>query len=226
MNVPFEMAQGFAVTYGDTLLGKPTSDFTGSTGITEIKHPQLWDHGIIPYTIKPDVPNPQRIQQAIEVFNQRTSVKFVPYEGQADALVFEKGEEHCYSYLGKIGGLQPLFLSDRCAQAQIEHELMHALGFIHEQSRTDRDQFIDVLWPNIEEKYQSQFAIVPDALMDYYFDSPFDPDSIMMYDSHAFAVKPELTTLKIKNTGAAITPRTDLDESDVQRVNRLYHHSP
>ena len=38
-----------------------------------------------------------------------------------------------------------------------EHEIMHALGYIHEHSRPDRDDYLDVRMENIEKENAANF---------------------------------------------------------------------
>ena len=63
----------------------------------------------------------------------------------------------CFSYIGKQNpGGQDLSIGSGCAFVPIvEHELLHALGFFHEQSRYDRDDHVTIIWENIQEGSQS-----------------------------------------------------------------------
>ena len=47
---------------------------------------------------------------------------------------------------------QQLSLGKGCNhKGTIMRELMHAVGFWHEQSRPDRNLYVEVLWENIED---------------------------------------------------------------------------
>lgn len=51
----------------------------------------------------------------------------------------------CFSHVGDQQTGQILSLGPGCDhKAVIEHELLHAVGFYHEQSRTDRDDYVDI----------------------------------------------------------------------------------
>ena len=48
-------------------------------------------------------------------------------------------------------GAQTLSIGRGCEyDGVIIHEIMHALGFYHEQSRSDRDDFVEIMWENIK----------------------------------------------------------------------------
>ena len=58
----------------------------------------------------------------------------------------------CWSQVGKRGGKQQLSLGSGCEnKGRAIHELMHALGFLHEQSRQDRDEHVIILYQNIQD---------------------------------------------------------------------------
>ena len=56
----------------------------------------------------------------------------------------------CFSTTGKSGGKQPLSLGKGCTtKGVVIHELLHALGMMHEHCRADRDQFIWINFNNV-----------------------------------------------------------------------------
>lgn len=65
--------------------------------------------------------------------------------------MFNEQQCRCWSYLGARGGRQTVSLQnpDCLRLGVITHEFMHALGFVHEQSRYDRDKYVTIMWPNI-----------------------------------------------------------------------------
>ncbi|KAK6036279.1 astacin, partial [Cooperia oncophora] len=90
-------------------------------------------------------------------------------------------EDGCWSYVGRVGGEQPLSLGDGCDQVGIAtHELGHALGLFHTMSRYDRDEFITVVLDNVVEGFVDQYVKeTNETTTNYGF--TYDYGSIMHY---------------------------------------------
>lgn len=133
----------------------------------------------------------------------------------------------CWSYVGKAiaSGAQRLSLAaNGCVHEYIVlHELMHALGFGHHHSRSDRDDYIQINYENIGENYVYAFEkLREDRLL-----VPFDFDSTMFYGPKDFS-KNGRDTIVSKVAGKRVKRPNEkplLSSYDVLSLNRLYRCS-
>uniref|UniRef100_A0A183BML7 Metalloendopeptidase n=1 Tax=Globodera pallida TaxID=36090 RepID=A0A183BML7_GLOPA len=99
----------------------------------------------------------------------------------------------------------------------VVHETLHALGLDHEQERPDRDDFVTILWHNINPQ-NSNYGI------------PYDFSSVMHYDSRQAARQSGLKTMKSKVNRAVNDAKmgqlNGLAKSDVDVLNRMYCTAP
>jgi hypothetical protein len=218
----YVMDEGLIVIQGDLVVGAPTDENAEPTGLVAIPKVTLWPTNVIPYHIQPGVKNPERVHAALALFND-TAVHFVPYTNQPDALVFEDSTGSiCKSYVGRIGGLQPVWLPPGCEAPEIAHEIMHALGFVHEQNRTDRDQFINVDMNNIQDEQKANFDLLPPDMMKLSGLDSFDFESIMIYPTTMFAKNTQQPTMTPKLKTNEIRPSEALSAKDISRINRAF----
>lgn len=120
-----------------------------------VKTSSRWPNGVVPYVIGPGFSSADQsiIQQAIAEYHSKTCLKFVKRTSEKDYLSIESSQTGCWSSVGKVGKRQIVNLQTPGCTTKIGtpiHELMHAVGFLHEQNRYDRDGFVRVLTQNIK----------------------------------------------------------------------------
>ncbi|RXG55219.1 Astacin-like metalloendopeptidase [Armadillidium vulgare] len=132
----------------------------------------------------------EEVRFAMENINRLTKgcIKFVPRTNQRDYLVITSYANKCFAAYGRYVGLGPhkVFLGPMCReQRTILHELVHTLGFVHEQSRTDRDRYVTILYQNIINGIRSQFSIDHNTIT---YGVPYDYESIVHYSQYEFSM--------------------------------------
>lgn len=219
----FQVKEGWAVAQGDMLIGKLTNEGRDlRAGYFKADKMKVWPQTEIAIIIDPGFPDPERVEQALKQIEAVSPFRFVPFTNQQDGLVFEQADELCASYLGRVGGFQPIMLARNCNKQQITHEVMHALGFAHEHSKPDRDQYVNIVWENIDPDFKAQFDIIPREMLPAIFPPGFDYQSIMLYPSQAFAKENDLITIQSLDSQRTIAPVQDgVSAEDIVRLNWL-----
>ncbi|XP_041468285.1 blastula protease 10-like [Lytechinus variegatus] len=193
---------------------------------------------IVPFQIDSPSEDIPFIYAAMEHWTNKACVQFVPYSELAGSLSHNQylrfvREDGCWSYVGRqptsgTAGMFPqkVSIGTGCTElGTVAHEIGHAMGFQHEQSRPDRDDYVDVVWSNIETSQRHNFdkytldEVMSSDVVEY------DVMSVMHYGSHGFAIDAAMPTLLTKRPFDMqyIGQRSELSFYDVKLANYIYN---
>lgn len=182
-----------------------------------------WPGGRVPYEVADDLPTltRKRLQRAIDEWDASTAAVRLQPRGAKDRsfVVFRSGSLSSSSR-GKVGGEQVVTLSSNAAFGVIMHEIGHAVGLTHEHNRPDRDEYIEVVWPNIRPEALSQFQQRDEPVPE----RPYDLDSIMHYAQLAYSWNNH-PTIRVRGDlpdGVLVGQRRRLSAGDLRRLEELY----
>ncbi|XP_058468904.1 low choriolytic enzyme-like [Solea solea] len=175
----------------------------------------------IPFILseKYDYSEKTQIIAAMRGFQSKTCVRFMPRATQRAYLSIEP-RYGCSSLLGYTGDKQVLSLQRYgCINnGIIQHEMLHALGFYHEHTRSDRDQYIRINWENINKYFVYNFRKMDTDNLN----TPYDYSSVMHYGRTAFGMQRKETLTPTYDPSATIGQREGLSKIDIYRINKLY----
>lgn len=150
-----------------------------------------WPNGEVIYTYHESINQNEMmvIEAAMQHWSQHTCITFRPRQANDYIFIrFRSDTQGCWSLVGRqpdrFGQGQDVSIGQGCANLNVVvHEIGHVIGFFHEQSRSDRDEYIDIIWSNVLPGYALQFRKESDSN----YNIPYDLTSTMQYPQWAFS---------------------------------------
>jgi hypothetical protein len=173
-----------------------------------------WPKGEIPYEIDDQILRNHakihsRILKAIKNYHDMTIIRLVQRKRfDRDWVLFKFHHTDTDSEVGRQGHRQEVNIAPWAKTGNIMHEIMHVLGFHHEQSRSDRSLYV-----NISEADK-------DRIEDYEIKGfplgSYDSDSIMHYGNN------DILKAKSWGVGRRIGQRKKFSQGDLKALLYVY----
>ncbi|XP_063889698.1 zinc metalloproteinase nas-4-like [Scylla paramamosain] len=217
---PEELGEYFE---GDILLPLPTM---GKNGLIDENY--RWPEGKVAYHFHSDYTedNKKRVREAMRKIEEHTGkcITFHERTHEQNFIIFTHDNfAGCFSMVGMQGCQQQINYPDWCIEylGTMMHEMLHALGFYHEQSRYDRDDYVTIVWENIASGMGHNFKKYSSEVVTG-FGEDYDYSSVMHYGPYAFTTN-GMKTIVTKDPNAQIGQREDLSEVDVKKLMKMYN---
>ncbi|KAM7352148.1 seminal metalloprotease 1-like [Cochliomyia hominivorax] len=196
----------------------------------KIAETNRWPNATVHYKIDGifDADHILYILRAMKNIESVSCIRFQPIDDEKKPHIYFIGEPlGCHTKVGYRGKPQTLNLQvgplDKgCFKlGTIMHEILHSLGFYHQQSASNRDDYVLIVEENIKEGRQSNFIKYDDKTVTD-FGIEYDYGSILHYSSTAFSKNGKRTIIPLMGDDIEIGQRRALSTSDIAKLNLMY----